>query len=207
MSRNIYLSLSNFLNRLESLLFFGQRGRPPMEFALTGMPGFESNLPKLSTENQSPDKFSLKELLGDGILWAVPKHRRTIEKRLKRKFGVPEYNWKPLIAKTNLRTCNQCGHDHELGILCPHCYKKVEQETRLMQEKIQQELGLEPIENEVIVLYEGEQMEKSADGTSERKVRVVEMEKPRPVWFSKNLMQKTTTQPAETKEVKPSNLG
>lgn len=88
-----------------------------------------------------------------------------------------------------------------------HCYKKVEQETRLMQEKIEQKLGLEPIEHEVIVLYQGEQIEKVENEANERKVRIVEMEKPRPVWFSKNLMQKTTAQPADTKEVKPSNLG
>ncbi|XP_011194514.2 39S ribosomal protein L32, mitochondrial [Zeugodacus cucurbitae] len=207
MSRNIYQSLNTFLHRLERFIFFGHRGQPPMELALAGMPSFGLNTPVNTSNSNKPDRFSLKNLLGDGILWAVPKHRRTIEKRLNRKFGLPGYNWKPLVAKTNLRSCNQCGHDHELGVLCPHCYKKVEQETRLMQEKIEEKLGLEPIEHEVVVLYQGEQIEKVDNGPNERKVRVVEMEKPRPVWFSKNLMQKTTAQPADTKEVKPSNLG
>lgn len=37
--------------------------------------------------------------------------------------------------------------------------------------------------------------------------RVIEMEKPRPVWFNKNLLQKTTQPAAKTTEVKPTNLG
>lgn len=38
----------------------------------------------------SADTFSLKDLIGDGILWAVPKHRKTIERRLKAKYGHPK---------------------------------------------------------------------------------------------------------------------
>lgn len=37
--------------------------------------------------------------------------------------------------------------------------------------------------------------------------RVVEMQKSRPVWFNKNLLQKTTQPAAKTTEVKPTNLG
>lgn len=37
--------------------------------------------------------------------------------------------------------------------------------------------------------------------------RIVEMERPRPSWFSKNLLQKTTQPLAQTKEVKPDELG
>lgn len=62
--------------------------------------------------------FSLKDLIGDGFLWAVPKNRRTIEKRLKRKYGSPEYVLKILLPKTTIRVCNQCGHDFEVGLLC-----------------------------------------------------------------------------------------
>jgi len=36
--------------------------------------------------------------------------------------------------------------------------------------------------------------------------RVVEMKKPRPAWFSKNLLQKSTQQPATTTDVKPTEL-
>lgn len=59
-------------------------------------------------------KFSLKDLIGDGLLWAVPKSRRSLERRLKRKFGFPRM----LIPRTNLRSCNVCGDDHEVGVLC-----------------------------------------------------------------------------------------
>ena len=62
--------------------------------------------------------LSLKDIWGEGILWGVPKHRRTIEKRLKRKFGHPEYHWKLLKPRTNIITCHSCGHAHEAGILC-----------------------------------------------------------------------------------------
>lgn len=67
------------------------------------------------------DTFSLKELIGDGILWAVPKHRKSIERRLKAKYGHPKYHMKMLPIKTTLRICMQCGHDHEVGILCRKC--------------------------------------------------------------------------------------
>lgn len=63
-------------------------------------------------------QWSLKDLLGDGILWAVPRNRRTIEKRWKRKYGTPEFSNKLLLPKTNLRSCSKCGGDYEVGILC-----------------------------------------------------------------------------------------
>ncbi|KAG4078344.1 hypothetical protein HA402_013054 [Bradysia odoriphaga] len=149
--------------------------------------------------------FSLQDLIGDGFLWAVPKNRRTIEKRWKRKYGSPEYFLKILQPKTTLRVCNHCGHDYEVGLLCPHCYAKVRQETELMQEKIQQQLGLDPVDKEVVVLYDGEKVDQSAEFWKGK--RIVEMERPRPVWFSKNLLQKSTEPAATTKEVKPNDLG
>ncbi|EDW53615.1 39S ribosomal protein L32, mitochondrial [Drosophila sechellia] len=194
MSRNLFLSITNFIRNLENL-FLPHGGHPPA-LALAGFQHDHS--PKSSTE------FSLKQLIGDGMLWAVPKHRRSVEKRLKRKFGHPEYNWKPLREKRNLRSCLQCGHDHEMGVLCPFCYQKVLKETELMQSKIQETLGLDPVDKEVIVLYEGEKAEQSTDDLKNK--RIVEMKKPRPMWFTKNLLQKSTQQLSETKEVKPSDL-
>lgn len=52
-----------------------------LAFALAGMPTTYDKIPSQTSSR------SLKDIIGDGILWAVPKHRRTIEKRLKRKFG------------------------------------------------------------------------------------------------------------------------
>jgi len=73
-----------------------------------------------------------------------------------------------------------------------------------MQSKIQETLGLDPVDKEVIVLYEGEKAEQSTDDLKNK--RIVEMKKPRPMWFTKNLLQKSTQQLSETKEVKPSDL-
>lgn len=75
----------------------------------------------------------------------------------------------------------------------------------MIQDKIQKELGLSPVEEDVIVIYDGEKSEQPAEFYKGK--RIIEMEKPRPMWFSKNLMQKTTQQPAATKEIKPNDLG
>lgn len=181
--------------------------------------------PHASLPMHKNSSFTLRDLIGDGFLWAVPKHRRSVEKRLNRKFGYPEYVWKPLKEKRNLRTCTKCGHDYELGLLCrkflyyallkyvftcvyfriaAFCYDKVRQETELMQDKIQAKLGLDPIEKEVVVLYEGEKASETVEDHT-RKV-IVEIQKPRPMWFTKNLLQKSTQQSSDSKEVKPSEL-
>lgn len=78
-------------------------------------------------------------------------------------------------------------------------------ETKAMQDAIQEELKLEPVEKEVVVLYEGEEDEKP-DEIFEGK-RIVEVKKPRPAWFSKNLLQQSTQKPATSSDVKPSDLG
>ncbi|GLV41304.1 mitochondrial ribosomal protein L32 [Carabus blaptoides fortunei] len=174
---------------------FGRR-YPPEDLCIAG----------IETEIQPTyKKFSVQDILGDGFLWAVPRNRRTIERRWKRKFGHPEYVWKLLSPKTNLQVCNTCGHDHEIGVLCPHCYDKVQQETKSMQDAIQNELGLNPVEKEVIVLYDGEKQQQPEEFWEGK--RIVEIKKERPSWFSKNLLQRTTQGPATTKDVKPSDLG
>lgn len=75
-----------------------------------------------------------------------------------------------------------------------------------MQDAIQDKLGLEPIEKEVVVLYSGERDEKPKEFFESK--RIVEIPKERPSWFSKNLLQETTQQSsAGTDVVKPSKLG
>lgn len=74
-----------------------------------------------------------------------------------------------------------------------------------MQEAIQNELKLEPVEQEVVVMYEGEKDSKPDEFWKGK--RIVEMQRPRPQWFSDNLLQKTTQKGADTSEVKPSQLG
>lgn len=79
-------------------------------------------------------------------------------------------------------------------------------ETKAMQEKIEETLGLEAVEQEVVVVYEGEKNEKPSEFWNGK--RIVEMQKSRPNWFSKNLLQQSTQKPAETTDVvKPSELG
>lgn len=37
-----------------------------------------------------------------------------------------------------------------------HCYRRAEKETELMNEEIKKQLGLEPCDKDVVVLYDGE---------------------------------------------------
>ncbi|XP_011159110.1 39S ribosomal protein L32, mitochondrial isoform X1 [Solenopsis invicta] len=147
---------------------------------------------------------SLKEIFENGILWAVPKHRRSLEIRYKRRFGVEKYFWKPPIVKTNILMCPNCGHDYEAGRLCAHCYEKVKLETKEMQDAIQKELGLKPVEENVIVLYDGEKDSKTEEFWKNQ--RIIEMPKKRPSWFHQNLLEPTTQEPSDKKEVKPTRL-
>ena len=112
---------------------------------------------------------------------------------------------KLLPIKNHLTTCDTCGHDCEAGVLCPHCYDKVRKETESIKDKIMAKLKLNPVDSEVVVLYEGEKVDLSEQMWKGK--RIVEMEKPRPQWFSKNLLQRTTQPNSKTKAVKPDELG
>lgn len=176
------------------------RGFPPEALCAIDCHG-ELNSP-YTANNRSG--FSLKDIIGDGLLWAVPKKRRTVEKRLNRKFGYPEYHWKPLVPKTNLLMCPNCGSNYEAGHLCAHCYEKVKIETKEMQDTIQEKLGLSPVEEEVIVIYEGEKDGKTDDFWKNQ--RVIEMPKKRPEWFHKNLLEPSTVEPSDSTDIKPPGL-
>lgn len=97
------------------------------------------------------DKFSLKELIGDGILWAVPKHRKSLERRLKAKFGHPLYHVKTIPVKTTLRICMQCGHDHEVGILCRKC-RLVPKLVNSIHKHIRIYSSMRKLENQLLLL-------------------------------------------------------
>lgn len=175
-------------------------------FQIFGLPQRDIALAYVGQKNTPlPAKFSLKDIIGDGFLYAVPKFRRTIEKRWKRKFGHPEYVWKMLVPKTNLKVCENCGHYHERGVLCAHCYKRVEEETKAIQEKMEEGMYLKPIEKDVVVLYNNETAPEMPKEFWKGK-RIIEMKKERPQWFSKNLLQKTTQQLSESTDVKPTDL-
>ncbi|CAF4767322.1 unnamed protein product [Pieris macdunnoughi] len=191
-TRNVF----NFFEVLERNILKHFFGHPPKELALAYV--HEKSVPQQKRD-------TLKDIVGDGFLLAVPKFRRTLEKRLKRKYGSPQYVWKMLVPQTNIKVCQDCGHYHERGRLCGHCYKKVEAETKEIQEKIVEKLANKPIENDVIVLYDGENLPDQPKEFWQGK-RIIEMKKERPQFFSKNLLQKTTQQPSESTDVKPTDL-
>lgn len=112
---------------------------------------------------------------------------------------------KTIQKKRNILVCDACGNYYEAGIICAHCYDKVRKETESIKEKIMKKLHLKPVDSEVIVLYEGEKGEQADEFWKGK--RIVEMEKPRPMWFGKNLLQRSTLKNAETKQVKPEELG
>ena len=126
--------------------------------------------------------------MSNGMLLAVQKRRRTVEKKLRRRFGVEAYPSDCYIIrpKNNIIVCDNCGHHHELHTICGNCYKKVREETDLIIKKMGQHLSYDkPIEKEVHIRY-------TNDTESDLKDKiVVEMERQRPEWFAKNLLSKT----------------
>jgi len=125
-----------------------------------------------------------------GFLWGVPKKRRTVERRMQRRYGFEEWHWKPLRLKTNIRICDTCGHHYEAKHLCRHCYDKVVAETKTIRDAAELKLGHEPENKNIVVLYENELQ--TVDPKQIEDQMIVEIPKPRPYWFSKNLLQKTT---------------
>lgn len=102
------------------LIYYYYYYQIPFAFDLGNLYAIECN-----AINVQPINFpgrSIKDILNETILWAAPKKRRTIEKRLCRRFGVPKYIWKPHVPKTNILMCKKCGHDYEAGTLCGKIY-------------------------------------------------------------------------------------
>ncbi|KAG7156330.1 39S ribosomal protein L32, mitochondrial-like [Homarus americanus] len=159
--------------------------------------------------SQQPKPASLsqnspEELIGDGILWAVPKSRRSRERRLLRKFG-SESGHKKMLPILKLLTCDDCGHVHEPGRLCPNCYAKNIEITEAMQEAMNSTQGLNPIEHEVLPVFKGENIN-TKDGFFQGK-QVVEVARERPQWFSRRLTLKSNiTTSSDTTTAKPTNL-
>ncbi|XP_045615438.1 large ribosomal subunit protein bL32m [Procambarus clarkii] len=152
----------------------------------------------------SHPKNALEDLIGDGFLWAVPKHRRSRERRLIRKFGL-ETGHKKLLPILKLLTCDNCGHVHEPGRLCPNCYAKNKEVTEAMQAAMNSAQGLNPIEHEVLPVFIGEKVN-TQDGFYQGK-RVVEVPRECPQWFSRRLTKKSNiTTSSATSIVKPTNL-
>ncbi|KAK2722203.1 hypothetical protein QYM36_002681 [Artemia franciscana] len=150
-------------------------------------------------------EFDIKELF-DGFLNAVPTKRVSIYRRRSIKMGAENWHWKMYKPKYNLVTCRTCGHHHEADCLCGNCYEKIKAETEAIQKAMVEELGLKPVEREVVVVYENEK-ERVAAEELQSKI-IVEMKKPRPQWFSRNLLQRSHGAGSDvTIPVKPTDLG
>lgn len=200
-AQSVLCKLRNGLQNIETNLAFalGIHKPPPYDFSIAAAS------PDTVLSQKPTPKVSLKEMLDTSILWAVPKARRSLEKRMCRKYGIPDKVWKLFVPRKDLIICNTCGHYHNKKQLCGHCYLKIKEQTTQMQEKIVAELGLEPIDKEVVLLYKGEKENASDDFNKTH--RIIELEGERPPWFSKNLLQKTTQRPSDATDVKPTDLG
>lgn len=128
----------------------------------------------------------------DAILWGVPKKRVTKERRLKKRFGVENFpNTTRLIQpRSDLVTCERCGDHHEYYTICRTCYLEVKEETDRIKEDIRAQTNpLEPKEKEVLLKFEKENTD---DEAATGKFRIIEIERERPKWFTKNLMSKSS---------------
>ncbi len=99
-----------------------------------------------------------------------------------------------LQPNRRLRVDHVTGETFELGRLPLKSYEAVMAETKLIQEKMKEAFGIDAKDKEVRVLYKDD--DAHSFGSTD-KIKVVEMEKERPIFFSKNLTQRT----AKSKEV------
>ncbi|CAK9304423.1 unnamed protein product [Gordionus sp. m RMFG-2023] len=128
----------------------------------------------------------------DGFLWGVPKHRKSIHMRWKKKHGPhPRYKCSP---REDILTCLDCGHFHLKGCLCENCYQKVKYETHNVLKHINPLNEYKPIEQDVHIKYNNddvyENQNKEFKFVNGKMLRVVEIDKPRPLWFHQNLLSK-----------------
>lgn len=136
----------------------------------------------------------------DGTLWGVPKKRPTIESRLRKRFGVPGYplNTHVIRSRSDIVTCERCGDHHEAFTICRTCYLQVKGETEKIKSEINAQTSpLEPKEKDVFLKYENE----NADGDTDDKFRIIEIPRPRPKWFTKNLMEKSSRSVPSSRDV------
>jgi large subunit ribosomal protein L32 len=156
-------------------------------------------MPALQRQLQPEDNW----LNGDGFLWVTPKRRRNVETRASRRFGAKEWGSSKMIElNKRIRVDNNTGEYFELGKLAPLSYKKIMQETKLIQQRMAESFGTgTPKDQDVVVLYKGEKKEVPEN------LRVIEMDTERPNFFSTNLMQKTRVIDDKSQTVKPSGLG
>ncbi|XP_074844181.1 large ribosomal subunit protein bL32m [Carettochelys insculpta] len=131
------------------------------------------------TENIGEESNKAPNFL-DSIFWmAAPKKRRTIEvNRCRRRH--PN---KLIKIKTNIDVCPECGNLKQKHVLCAYCYKKIQVETSLIRMQIKEkEAGpFNASTVETVVLYEGDKPTEKDEGK-----RIIERNRKRPSWFTRN---------------------
>lgn len=125
---------------------------------------------------------SVLEDMREGILLAVQRNRRSVERRMWRRIGMPQFAHK---LRRDLKCCVECGHMHEAHTLCGNCYMKIRIEAEAIQKAIVDSFSWNPIEQDVVVKYKGEEIR-----AEDKSKRIIEMPKERPKFFSNNLLEK-----------------
>lgn len=87
-------------------------------------------------------------------------------------------------SRGNITTCPDCGSFHQFHTICRTCFERVQKESEEIIKTIRKAWGRGVIDKEVQVVYKGE----TAPDTNKR---IVELERPRPLWFAPNLSQLT----------------
>lgn len=83
-------------------------------------------------------------------------------------------------------TCLECGDFHEVHAICRSCFAKVQKESEKILENIRSIWQKnQPVDKDIQVVYQGETANTSIDK------RIVEVDRPRPLWFAPNLSQKS----------------
>ncbi|XP_070535926.1 large ribosomal subunit protein bL32m-like [Ptychodera flava] len=164
------LSLQCFEAKVHDMFSFN----PPLA------PALATNSLSSDYKPQSSRGIDMKELWS-GILFAVPKSKRSLERRRTRRRAIE----KRIHPREDIVACESCGYPRLLYHLCGHCIEKVRAETELIREKLGDEWNWNTPQTETVVLYEGERANES-----DKKKHIVEVKKKRPSWFSKDLFQR-----------------
>lgn len=143
-----------------------------------------------AAHNVQPSKWTLSDpkpsgsWQWDGLLWAVPKHRRTNQVNMTRRRAKE----KLYKRTTDLVACEKCGNPRRIGFLCSHCLKHIREETHKIKDALfaswKENNSGEVIQGkENVILYEGEEAREQ-----DKNKNIVEMNRKRPSWFQKDLL-------------------
>ena len=132
-----------------------------------------------------------KSILPDMSLLLTQKHRATVERRrIRRHSDLPmslmtHYG----TPRQDLHQCLECGTWHEKKTICGNCYDRIRKETQAIIDSYpnKDELNYNHPQQEIVYVYKND--EQISDNTK----RIVEIQRERPTWFSKNLISKINT--------------